>query len=229
MEFTTFLRELDAALADLPPEETARIREFYSELYFDAVENGKSEEEAVAALGDIGEIRDKTLAELAQSEDAAGGSDSRQPHALSPAFQPEQGTGVPAGVSRPSQKIACRQNPVLVPVPLYPPCRRPPGRRGCRALSRGLGRPRLALGRHRLMRIRGCLGPRVLLLYSDILHPRRSVPTRHRGARGRPGDPLRRGEPRPLPPVCQGERRDVPRDPFPGRAAAFRPPVSGRA
>ena len=40
MEFTTFLRELDAALADLPPEETARIREFYSELYFDAVENG---------------------------------------------------------------------------------------------------------------------------------------------------------------------------------------------
>lgn len=77
MEFTTFLRELDAALADLPPEETARIREFYSELYFDAVENGKSEEEAVAALGDIGDIRDKTLAELAQSEDAAGGSDSR--------------------------------------------------------------------------------------------------------------------------------------------------------
>ena len=226
MEFTTFLRELDAALADLPPEETARIREFYSELYFDAVENGKSEEEAVAALGDIGEIRDKTLAELAQSEDAAGGSDSRQPHALSPAFQPEQGTAFPPAYPAPPKKSHAGKILfwclfpfiLLVGVP-----------RGCRALSRGLGRPRLALGRHRLMRIRGCLGPRVLLLYSDILHPRRSVPTRHRGARGRPGDPLRRGEPRPLPPVCQGERRDVPRDPFPGRAAAFRPPVSGRA
>lgn len=104
MEFTTFLRELDAALADLPPEETARIREFYSELYFDAVENGKSEEEAVAALGDIGEIRDKTLAELAQSEDAAGGSDSRQPHALSPAFQPEQGTAFPPAYPAPPKK-----------------------------------------------------------------------------------------------------------------------------
>ena len=104
MEFTTFLRELDAALADLPPEETARIREFYSELYFDAVENGKSEEEAVAALGDIGEIRDKTLAELAQSEDAAGGSDSRQPHAPSPAFQPEQGTAFPPAYPAPPKK-----------------------------------------------------------------------------------------------------------------------------
>ena len=71
MEFTTFLRDLDAALADLPPEETARIRDFYSELYFDALENGKSEEAAVAGLGDIGDIREKALAELGQSEEEA--------------------------------------------------------------------------------------------------------------------------------------------------------------
>lgn len=71
MEFTRFLKDLDAALADLPPEEAARIRDFYSELYYDAVENGQSEEEAVAALGDVGDIRDKTLAELEPAEAAS--------------------------------------------------------------------------------------------------------------------------------------------------------------
>mgnify|MGYP002548990317 CR=1 FL=1 len=68
MEFTTFLSALDEALADFPPEEHARIREFYSELYYDAVENGKSEEEAVAALGSIGEIREKALMDIGQGE-----------------------------------------------------------------------------------------------------------------------------------------------------------------
>ncbi len=68
MEFTTFLNALDEALADLPPEEHARIRDFYSELYYDAVENGKSEEDAVAALGSIHDIREKALMDIGQAE-----------------------------------------------------------------------------------------------------------------------------------------------------------------
>lgn len=85
MEFTRFLRDLDAALTDLPPEEAARIRDFYSELYYDAVENGKSEEEAVAALGDVGDIRDKTLAEL---ESAGTASVAPNPGGAAPDLPP---------------------------------------------------------------------------------------------------------------------------------------------
>ncbi|MBR6725619.1 MAG: DUF1700 domain-containing protein, partial [Clostridia bacterium] len=52
-----FLIELAAALAGLPEEDIEKSLEYYSEMIDDRTEDGLSEEEAVAALGTIAEIR----------------------------------------------------------------------------------------------------------------------------------------------------------------------------
>ena len=52
-----FLIELAAALAGLPEEDIEKSLEYYSEMIDDRTEDGISEEEAVAALGTIAEIR----------------------------------------------------------------------------------------------------------------------------------------------------------------------------
>ncbi len=52
-----FLIELAAALAGLPAEDIEKSLEYYSEMIDDRIEEGLSEEEAVAALGTIDEIR----------------------------------------------------------------------------------------------------------------------------------------------------------------------------
>ncbi len=51
-----FLKKLKKALNDLPREERNKTIEYYSELIADRVEDGTSEEEAVAAMGSIDEI-----------------------------------------------------------------------------------------------------------------------------------------------------------------------------
>lgn len=52
-----FLIELTSALAGLPEEDIEKSLEYYSEMIDDRTEDGLSEQEAVAALGTIGEIR----------------------------------------------------------------------------------------------------------------------------------------------------------------------------
>ena len=52
-----FLTELAAALAGLPEDDIEKSLEYYSEIIDDRTEDGLSEEEAVAALGTITEIR----------------------------------------------------------------------------------------------------------------------------------------------------------------------------
>ena len=52
-----FLIELAAALAGLPEEDIEKSLEYYSEMIDDRTEDGISEEEAVAALGTIADIR----------------------------------------------------------------------------------------------------------------------------------------------------------------------------
>lgn len=52
-----FLIELAAALAGLPEEDIEKSLEYYSEMIDDRTEDGLSEEEAVAALGTIADIR----------------------------------------------------------------------------------------------------------------------------------------------------------------------------
>lgn len=63
-EFQTRLWE---ALSTLPPIERQKAADYYNELILDAIENGGQEEEVIASLGSIEEIRDKTLVEYGQS------------------------------------------------------------------------------------------------------------------------------------------------------------------
>lgn len=57
-EFLTKLRE---SLSGLAPADINTSMEFYSEIIDDRMEEGLSEEEAVACLGSIDDIRDKVL------------------------------------------------------------------------------------------------------------------------------------------------------------------------
>jgi len=61
MNKTEFQKQLRAALSSLTCRERARALAFYGEIIDDSVENGASEEEAVAALGDIGELAQRAV------------------------------------------------------------------------------------------------------------------------------------------------------------------------
>lgn len=56
-----FLIELASALAGLPEEDIEKSLEYYSEMIDDRTEDGLSEQESVAALGTIEEIRAQTI------------------------------------------------------------------------------------------------------------------------------------------------------------------------
>lgn len=56
-----FMIELKSALAGLPEDDKQKTLEFYSEMIEDRIEDGLSEEEAVAAVGAINEIRAQTI------------------------------------------------------------------------------------------------------------------------------------------------------------------------
>lgn len=58
-----FIKKLGRTLSELPNDERAKTLDYYSELIDDRVESGASEEEAVAAMGDIGSIRESILAD----------------------------------------------------------------------------------------------------------------------------------------------------------------------
>ena len=57
MNKENFLTELGSALAGLPEDDVEKSLEYYSEMIDDLIEDGLSEEEAVADLGPIEEIR----------------------------------------------------------------------------------------------------------------------------------------------------------------------------
>lgn len=59
-----FLAELRAALAGLPEADIEKSLDFYSEMIDDRVEDGLPEEEAVAALGSIEEIKTQILKDI---------------------------------------------------------------------------------------------------------------------------------------------------------------------
>jgi uncharacterized membrane protein len=58
-----FIKELSARLAPLPPEEREKSLTYWSELIDDRIEDGMSEERAVAGLGDVGEIARQIILE----------------------------------------------------------------------------------------------------------------------------------------------------------------------
>lgn len=59
-----FLTELRAALEGLPEEDVEKSLEYYSEMIDDRVEDGLPEEEAVAALGSIEDIKTQILKDI---------------------------------------------------------------------------------------------------------------------------------------------------------------------
>lgn len=54
MNRETFLNELMAGLTQLGPVEQRQVADYYNELIFDGVENGKPEEEIIAGFGRAG-------------------------------------------------------------------------------------------------------------------------------------------------------------------------------
>jgi uncharacterized membrane protein len=65
MNRSEFLWALNNALAGLPQSEIKRAAEYYDELITEAMEEGKTEEEACAGLGSPGDIAGRVRAELA--------------------------------------------------------------------------------------------------------------------------------------------------------------------
>ncbi|MDR0325492.1 MAG: DUF1700 domain-containing protein [Oscillospiraceae bacterium] len=60
-----FLWSLNNALAGLPQSEVKRVTEYYDELFNEAMEEGKTEEEVCAGLGSPNDIAGRVRAELA--------------------------------------------------------------------------------------------------------------------------------------------------------------------
>jgi uncharacterized membrane protein len=58
-----FINQLGALLAPLPKQEIQKVLDYYVESIDDRMEDGMTEEEAIASLGDLSELAEKILAE----------------------------------------------------------------------------------------------------------------------------------------------------------------------
>ena len=67
-----FLAQLESGLAGLPPEDREERLIFYGEMIDDRMEEGLSEEEAVASAGSVGDIVSQTLSETPGSKPVGG-------------------------------------------------------------------------------------------------------------------------------------------------------------
>lgn len=74
-EFSDALRK---ALTNLPPEDLERSIDFYQEMIDDRMEDGISEEEAVAAIGSVAEVSQQILADHPNMEPVAETPPSRR-------------------------------------------------------------------------------------------------------------------------------------------------------
>ena len=64
MTKTEFLSEIKKGLSRLPEEDIIRSIEFYSEMIDDRIEDGKTEEEAIADIGSVKDVVSQILAEI---------------------------------------------------------------------------------------------------------------------------------------------------------------------
>ncbi len=81
MNRETFLNELMAGLTQLGPVEQRQVADYYNELIFDGVENGKPEEEIIAGFGAPEEIAAQIRAEY-KSQQAVEGRPGRARYRL---------------------------------------------------------------------------------------------------------------------------------------------------
>jgi len=65
MTRSEFFTELEAALAGLPQSEVGRILEYYDEIFSEALDEGKTEEEVCRSLDTPGDIAGRVRAEIA--------------------------------------------------------------------------------------------------------------------------------------------------------------------
>lgn len=72
MNRETFLNELMAGLTQLGPVEQRQVADYYNELIFDGVENGKPEEEIIAGFGAPEEIAAQIRAEYKSQQAVEG-------------------------------------------------------------------------------------------------------------------------------------------------------------
>ena len=72
MKKNEFLEELKTRLWAMPEADKERSVDYYSEMIDDRMEDGLSEEEAVAAIGDLDEIVSQILSESPRPPSAAG-------------------------------------------------------------------------------------------------------------------------------------------------------------
>lgn len=79
-----FLDKLTEFLGDMPAEDIESSKQFYSELIDDSMEEGKSEEEAVAALGSPEEIAKQILSDK-PADDAVKAADIQPDENAAPA------------------------------------------------------------------------------------------------------------------------------------------------
>lgn len=68
MKKLEFIHELGAQLHSMPAEEVRPLLDYYMEIVADRMEDGMTEEEAVASLGPIPELAEKILGEQPQPE-----------------------------------------------------------------------------------------------------------------------------------------------------------------
>ena len=64
MTKTEFLSEIKKGLSRLPEEDIIRSIEFYSEMIDDRIEDGKTEEEAIADIGSVKDVVSQILSEI---------------------------------------------------------------------------------------------------------------------------------------------------------------------
>lgn len=77
-----FLSALEKGLCTLPENDVERSIEYYREMIDDRMENGQTEAEAVAAMGDVREIISQILAESPQKSSKPKGNRSLSPWAV---------------------------------------------------------------------------------------------------------------------------------------------------
>ena len=68
MKKLEFINELGTQLHAMPPEEVRPLLDYYMEIVADRMEDGMTEEDAIASLGPIPELAEKILAEQPQLE-----------------------------------------------------------------------------------------------------------------------------------------------------------------
>ena len=85
-----FLRELWNRLTELPQEDVEKSLDYYSEMIDDRVEDGLTEEEAVAEIGTAEEVAAQLIAELPQKIKERTATSAQRSDQFKPEPQPEQ-------------------------------------------------------------------------------------------------------------------------------------------